>query len=481
MADYQREVFWQGVRQIDTDIYERCWFRVIPCQDAYPEFEFEVREENGKTNQLIHIVTVRLTADEELWEYIEEHPLWQKDPRLLLLMTVYDVFWSVKIIPVEVDNPFQSEITIKPLQGGTVYVKIRVELLIDFGGVTVISVVNYANTHVRDQVDAVMKDNPAARPTDAYIKSVKERFYNDRIDAKRIKKKQQRRRLKLRKRSHVRHERVQIFIDESGDIGYKSLQEPYILSAYILPISAVQVVENELKQVLRRHWQNPPQEIHFNKIPASKLASVQSEVAQCLLSSKGNCISVIGHKPGFLSYLLRCEAESRKTEEKPIVTNWAYLLNESPTGLARATLILILEELLFHLGTETLDLQTPMEIFHDMKHRSWMNEALKTAFQRSRTATKSYAKEIFGQDLPLSRTFQLVESLNQPCLWIPDWISWELGKWYRGQKWSHYFESCFERLSFITFGQVEGKILIERPEGKIVSAFPDVPRQIASI
>ena len=480
MADYQREVFWRGVRQIEADIYERCWFHPIIRQDGYPDFEFEVREENDKTGELIHIVSIRLGADEEIWEYIEKHPLWGKDPRLLFLMNVFDVLWKVKIIPTEVNSPFQTKIVLKPLQGGTVNVEIRAEVFIDFGGVHIISVVNYANTHVRDQVDAVMKDNPAAIP-DAYVKSVKERFFNDHIDAKRLKQKQQRRRLKKRKRSQLKHERMKVFLDESGDIGFRSLKEPYILTAYVLPASECYAVEQDLKGLLQRHWKTPPQELHFNKIPASKIMPVQVEIAKCFSSRRGICISVIGHKPGFLAYLLRCEAESRKAEEKPVTTNWAYLLDKSPTGLARATLILILEELLVHLGTETLDFQTSMEIFHDLKHRNWMNDALKTAFQRSRTATKVYVKDLYGQELSFTRTFKLVESQNQPCLWIPDWISWELAKWYRGQKWSQYFENCFDKISFITFDHVMGKLTIDRPGGEVVSNFPDLPRQIASL
>jgi hypothetical protein len=77
---------------------------------------------------------------------------------------------------------------------------------------------------------------------------------------------------------------------------------------------------------------------------------------------------------------------------------WPYKLADTPTALARVTLILILEELLIHLSTETVDFGTAMEIHHDRKHRSWMNDALEMAFERSEVGISSHLVEQYGRE-----------------------------------------------------------------------------------
>lgn len=476
-----REVFWKGVKQIEADVDEHCRFDPIDNGSQFPNYRFEVRTEYARTNDLVSLISIQLKPDQELWQYIITHPQWRKDPRLLLLMNIYEILWKLKLFPTELNQPFQTEIIIKPLQGGTLEVAIVAEVFIDFGGVHVISAVNYANTHVRDQVDAVIKQNPDAAPTAEYSQYVLRRTQNARIDAKRQKAKEQRRQLKARQKSNASREPVKIFIDESGDIGFKSLNEPYVLTAYAIPASAAKPVEDYLTRILANNWATPPRELHFNKVPATKLASVQAAIAQCLRYNGARCVSVIGHKSGFLAYLLRCEAETRRIEEKPIITNWAYLLERSPTGLARATLILILEELLVHLATETLDIQTTTLITHDQKHRDWMNEALKIAFKRSQAAIKNYSVEMYGRELPLVRSFKIADSAKEPSLWVCDWICWELARWCKGTEWSQSLQEHLDAISFITFDHLSGKVLIDRPGGRVISAYPDLPRRVDSI
>lgn len=168
MADDYREVFWKGVTQIDVDIYEECLFIPIPSDPEYPEFEFRVSSKNGNTGEVVSRLSIRVRADAEIWNYIQKHPLWHKDPRPLLLVTIYDLLWRIKLAPTHVGEPFKRSFALGAIQGGMIYAEIVAEVFVDFGGVHVIHLANYANTHVLDQLEAVYKQNPEARPSGKY-------------------------------------------------------------------------------------------------------------------------------------------------------------------------------------------------------------------------------------------------------------------------------------------------------------------------
>ena len=481
MAEDSREIFWKGVTQIEADIFERCWFGQIASKSNYPEFEFRVSMEKELTGEIINELSLKLRPDERFWQYTSQHPLWSKDPRPLLLISVRDILWQLKLVPIEFDRPFGGKIALAAIQGGTVYCEVTGKVFKDFGGVHVIQAANYANTHVFDQLEKVFQSNPGIRPAPTYARSVIDGYVTDRKREKIYMEKIRARRLKLRRRSKQNHEPVKIFIDESGDIGFRSMNQPYVLCAYVLPSSSVPKVEKELRDILIGKWQSPPKEMHFNKISGSKLRQVLPEIEHCLLSNPGFCVCFIGHKTGFLAYLLRCEAELNKLEEKPIKTAWAYKLETAPTAIARPMLILMLEELLVHIAAESVDFQTPMDIVHDRKHRPWMNDALEAAYTRSSAGIEAYSNELYGRILPSKRTFSIVNSMEHPCLWISDWICWEMTRWWKGEPWNVEFEKCFQKITFITFDEVGKKVKIDKPEGQVIDEFVDLPRDIETI
>jgi Protein of unknown function (DUF3800) len=479
-SDY-KEVFWPGINQIEADLYESCWFGPVQSTSNYPSFEFTITNENVKAGEVVSKLTIRLSPDEQVWHFMSKHPLWRKDPRPLLLVQVFDLLWKLKLAPMEFGKPFTNNIVMVEKHGGTILVEILAEVFIDLGGVHVMHLANYANTHVFDQLNEIYKDNPSALPSEEYAEFVKARTKKDVVSSRIYDSKIQARNRKLRRRSRPNLEPVGIYIDESGDVGFRSLAEPYILCAYVLPVLAVKGVEKDLRGLLAKHWTKSPTELHLNKVPHSKLSHVLNALARILESQPGTCVCLVGQKSHFLAHLSRSEAVANRLEEKPIKTVWPYKLADSPTGLARATLILMLEELQIHLSTETVDFESPMEIYHDQKHRSWMNDALGTAFKRSENEISAYLLEQYGKEFSLKRSFSLTDSKVQPCLWIADWISWEMAQWCNGGTWSNEFERCFPKITFIAFDTLGRKVSIDRPQGTIIKEFPDTAREISSI
>lgn len=476
------EVFWNGVTQPVGDLYERCFFRPLNQDSVCPDFEFSVTVEDGRTSTAINRVVIVTRIDEGVRRHIRSHPLWSKDCRPFILMNIQELMWSLKLLRTEFGNPSKKEIGFSFKQGGILYFDITAEVFVDFGGSHIVQLINYANTHVLDQLKAVYEDHPAATPSDQYVETFKQNFFREQRNKKIEEKRKQKLRLKTRQRKQVKPVPNSVFVDESGDIGFQSTGQPYIINAYVVPSVATTALRQELTGIIAKHWSaNPPRELHFNKVPESKIVGVIADIAKSFQSYPGTCICYLGEKGGFLSYLLRCEAENRKLLEKPIITNWAYTLNESSSVAGRAMLILFLEEVLTQIAVETVDLQSPMEIYHDRKHRNWMNEALEIGFRRSDAAIDSYSLEAYGKRLPLFRKFKVIDSSAEPCLWVSDWICWELSNWVKGQKWSNEFESCLGKIQFITFNDLGKKILIEKPSGRVIGDFPDWPREVGSI
>ena len=474
-----QKVFWADVTQLEGNTYESCRFHQVSFNSVCPDFEFEVRLEDPNNQDLLSRVSIITHADHQVCQFVQSHPQWQKDCRPFILMNIHELMWQQKLLKTEFRNPSKTKFGFAFKQGGTLSFDITAEVLVDCGGTTIIQLVNYANTHVFDQLKEVYKVNPTARPSQQYVEAYKQNFFRDNRKKKKQKKKEQKHRLKLYRKKQVKHEPVQIFIDESGDIGFRSLQEPYVINAYVLPLSAVEHVRQALKDIRVQNWHNtPPKELHFNKIPISKRQNVIADVAKCFRSVPATCLCYIGDKSGFLAYLLRCEAENRKLKDNPIITSWPHTLNKSPTLAGRETLVLLIEELLAHIAIEVLDPETPAQIVHDRKHRKWMNDALKNGFQRSKAAINTYSTEVYGTKLPLSRSFETLDSTTEACLWVSDWICWEISKWVKGQSWSVEFEKSLSKIRFITFDPSGQKVQIDKPQGEMLNQYPDRPREI---
>jgi hypothetical protein len=106
---------------------------------------------------------------------------------------------------------------------------------------------------------------------------------------------------------------------------------------------------------------------------------------------------------------------------------------------------------------------------------------LDTAFKQSEKEISARLLEQYGKEYSLKRSFNLTDSKDHPCLWIADWISWEMARWGKGGAWSNAFERCFPKIAFIAFDTLGTKVSIDRPQGKIIKEFPDMAREISSI
>jgi hypothetical protein len=171
------EVFWKGITQLKGDTYEGCWFHQVSFDPVCPDFEFEVRLEDPKNGKLINRVSIVIHADHQVRQFVQTHPLWRNDPRPFLLMNIQELMWSLKLLRTEYKNPHKQQIGVAFKQGGTLHFDIKAEVFVDFGGTHIIQLVNYANTHVLDQLREVYKQNPEAEPSGEYIETFKQNFF----------------------------------------------------------------------------------------------------------------------------------------------------------------------------------------------------------------------------------------------------------------------------------------------------------------
>jgi hypothetical protein len=144
-------------------------------------------------------------------------------------------------------------------------------------------------------------------------------------------------------------------------------------------------------------------------------------------------------------------------------------------------LILLLEELLVHIAAEEIDFQTPVEIFHDRKHKEWMNEALQTAYNRSDMGLETFSMGHYGRSLPVKRKFAVVASTETTvsldfrldCLGSSPIVQRRTLEYWTGAMLLENQVYCLR--------SERRKVRIDKPGGQLVDEFPDLPREIGSI
>jgi hypothetical protein len=240
---------------------------------------------------------------------------------------------------------------------------------------------------------------------------------------------------------------------------------------------------SEIRKVIADNWRgSAPAELHFSGIPAAKLAGVTEALAEIFLREVDDAVCMGGINLDFCRHLLRCEAEFNRAKERPIQTNIADLLADKGSHPGRKLLILTSEELITHVGIDSLVRGSSLKVVHDRKHRQWMNEALQKSFDRSQQSIRLVASELYGQELCPSMSFTVAASETDSCLWLSDWIAWEFGAWLRDDRdLSPAFKKVQSRLRFFAFGNAGQKTSFDGPGGHEIARYPDRPREIASI
>lgn len=311
--------------------------------------------------------------------------------------------------------------------------------------------------------------------TEKRTSEIKAKFYKDFAEKKQRSEIQRKERLSVWKRTG---ERQIYFMDESGDLGFRDLNTYFLYTACGTGISAATSMGAALREILDSEWgKTKPNELHFSKIRESKRAKILEKVTVCFESHGGTAICYSMLKRELLKYFLRCEAETRRLEEEPIITNLFDLFGKRENNPGSYFLSLCAQEMSVFLGTQCMLRGQDLEIVHDRKHRSWMNDALTKGFERAQVDLNAISLDVFGASVDVNSTFRLEDSKDEPCLWISDWIGWEVGRWLRGEELSEPMIRALQSVRLITFDHYGQKIECDRPGGNVIAEFPDWPRR----
>jgi hypothetical protein len=353
---------------------------------------------------------------------------------------------------------------------------IRAELENFEEGIWLAPLVNFANTHIFDQLKQFYLDSPEAQTNPERIPEI--------MAAERAKAagKQRRAVLAQAQRQHLLKKAVQkvrVFIDESGDIGFRQIDDVYVFVPIIVPDERHNEVATALNNLRTKHWRsNPPAEIHMSKVKESRRAAVREDFAKIV---KENAIEIIGctiEKRAFIKHLFRCHASSRATEEYPLDLTWIELINERGYRLQANTLATTVELIIIHLAIDFLTSRTSAVFTHDRKHRQWMNDALSAGFERGIEEARKLASAFFGLNITPELTFGVADSRGEPCLWLSDWISNELRPWSYQRPFSAELESIKSNMSFLGFREDGVKCASKDIGGRADPEFPDLPRTL---
>jgi len=424
------------------------------------------------TSRMLKRARFYIRADDATHQWIREHPTFSRGCWPVGLFCLHDWMWEKKFIDVEKKEVVEGGI-IDP-NVGTTYIRAEIENFEE--GIWFAPLVNLANTHIFDQLKQFYVDLPDARTAPDRIPGI--------IAAERAKAavKQRQTAIAQAQRQHLLKKplrAVRVFIDESGDIGFRQIDDIYVFAPVIVSKKRYTRVANALNGVRAKHWRlKPPAEIHMAKVPESKRAAIRGDFAEIV---RDNDIEIIGctiEKRAFIKHLFRCHAAARVTEEYPLDLTWVELINDPDYRLQASTLAATVELVIIHLAIEFLTTGTTGVFTHDRKHRQWMNDALNTGFERGLSEAKKLATAFFGLSITAQLAFDVADSANEPCLWLSDWVSNELRAWSFHQSFSAELESIRSHMTFLGFRDDGVKCASQELGGYADREFPDLPREL---
>ena len=256
-------------------------------------------------------------GDAQVHRFIRDHPTWRRGCWPVGLTLLYDYFWDKKIVEVPEEGLVDHGGVRDPARGVT-YIHAGYEVFNGRGAV--IPLANLANTHVMDQMRCFFELHPHAAPQPARAATVMaaERL---RLEAEaKAKAIRQRRALVLLR--PITHESY-VFLDESGDPGFRSLDDVYVCTAVVVPQSTIDLVRTDLRAILARRWTGtPPAELHLHQVPDSILAAVQSDLASVMRRHDLRAFAFTAHKWNVIKNLCRRHMEDRRSTEAPMDFEW---------------------------------------------------------------------------------------------------------------------------------------------------------------
>ncbi|TLD71497.1 DUF3800 domain-containing protein [Phragmitibacter flavus] len=476
MIDHLEQVYWEDVLQPRGEVYENCSFSFLPAKT--PTGALVIEEYWLKNQEILQRVNVLIEFDKIGVKYIKNHPIWSITSKPLMLQFIYAAFWRLKTIDAGFGQAKFRDLNIQDRSSGiTAHLLITSQVFFDTG-TPVILLANYANVHLVDQLDATIKDGDLVTPLNNYNSKIKwlrsislanPPCISDNFGSG---------------ASKTAPEPTSLYIDETGDLGFRKPGHFYAIAGLAIPDQYLRQVREQLKNIINDHWQGPtkPRELHFSKINESKRIAVIAAIGVIFekFVSYGNCFVTMNFS--FLFNLVRAEIEYFRDEERPSRTVIADLLASSDGHVPNRLLMLATEDLISTTIIEGM-LDVPfVSVYHDRKRSEWMNGAITDGFNAAMENLKKFALSNEHVDAIPNASFHIIDSEADPCLWLCDWLCWELGGWIRNErKLSAEFLKALQKLNFFTFNEAGERVQFEHPGGKEIRRYPDRAREITPL
>ena len=422
------------------------------------------------TSRVLKRARFYIRADDATHEWIRAHPTFHRGCWPVGLFCLHDWMWQQKFVDVETTKVIEGGIVDPSI--GTTYIHAEFENFEE--GIWFVPLVNLANTHIFDQLKQFYIDSPGTQTKPERIPEI---IAADRAKAAA---KQQQTAIAQAQRQHLLKKpvrEVRVFIDESGDIGFREIDDIYVFAPVIIAEKSYKRVSNALNELRAKHWRSSsPAEIHMARVPEAKRATIRKDFAQVVTDNDVEVIGCTIDKRAFIKHLFRCHAAARVTEEYPLDLTWVELINDRDYRLQAKTLAVTIELVIIHLAIDFLTTGTTAVFTHDRKYRQWMNDALNTGFERGLSEARKLAKAFFGLNIIPQLAFGVADSESEPCLWLSDWISNELRGWALHRPFSSELESIKSNMTFLGFRDDGVKCSSKEIGGHADREFPDLPR-----
>lgn len=468
--------FWDDVLQPRGEISERCTFSLLPGNG--PTGDLTIFESTFEDGDLLQKVRVLIEFDTTGKKFIKAHPIWSRAPKPLMLQFIYAAFWRLKTIDAGFGKPHLKELYINDAaSGSTAHLLISSEVFFDTGSPVAV-LANYANVHLIDQLDACIKEGAIQTPLNDFMDKV-QWLRGLRLAASAPIDKQFE-----QQSSSIDSPSVSLFIDETGDLGFRKRGHFYAIFGVAVSDSQLEALRTKLRATLTKHWPGPtqPKELHFGKVKEPRrerligeIAEVFNEFVEC-----GNCF--VTPNFAFLFHLIRAEIECFRDEERPSRTNIADLLASPDGHVGNRLLMLATEDLISTTIIENLLTAPNVTVIHDRKRSEWMNEAITDGYNAAVENVASFVQSSQSTLSPPSTSFTIVDSEREPCIWLCDWLGWELGAWLRDERpFSQHFLNAIQKVRFFTFSEDGERVQFEYPGGRELRRYPDRPREIVRL
>ena len=469
-------VFWDDVLQPRGEISERCTFSLLPGDG--PTGDLTIFESTFVDGDLLQKVRVLIEFDGIGQDFIQSHPIWSRAPKLFMLQFIYAAFWRLKTIDAGFGEPLLKELYINDAASGTTaHLLITSEVFFETGS-PVVLLANYANVHLVDQLDACIKEGGVQRPLSDYMDKIQWLRGVWLATSTPINKQFE------QQTSSINSPSVSLFIDETGDLGFRKPGHFYAIFGVAVSENRLDALRSKLRDTLTKYWPGPtqPTEIHFTKVKEPKrdqligeIAEVFNEFVEC-----GNCF--VTHNFAFLFHLIRTEIEYFRDEERPSRTVIADLLASPDGHVGNRLLMLATEDLISTTIIENLLTVPNVTVVHDRKRSEWMNEAITDGYDAAIENVASFVESSQSTLRPPSTSFTIVDSEREPCIWLCDWLGWELGAWLRDERpFSQHFLDAIHKVRFFTFSEDGERVQFEYPGGRELRRYPDRPREIVRL